>query len=86
MNGEQVKGAVEQMDETPNYMNVLAAIRELEKIEMVRQADSIYRLNHALTATPKTILKAFGIDANHVKRKNRETSDRLNPKNKTENL
>ena len=43
----------------------------------------LYRLDHALTATQKTILRAFGIDANYVKRKTRELSDRLNPKNKT---
>ena len=79
----KLKDEVEKMEETPNYMNVPAAIRELEKIEMVRQADGIYRLDHALTATQKTILKAFGIDANYVKRKTRELSDRLNPKNKT---
>lgn len=79
----KLKDEVEKMEETPNYMNVPAAIRELEKIEMVRQADGIYRLDHALTATQKTILKAFGIDANYVKRKTREISDRLNPKNKT---
>lgn len=77
----QLKDAAEQMDETPNYMNVPAAIRELEKIEMVRQADGIYRLDHALTATQKTILKAFKIDANYVKRKTKELSDRFNPKN-----
>ena len=77
----QLKDAVEQMDENPNYMNVPAAIRELEKIEMVRQADGIYRLDHALTATQKTILKAFKIDANYVKRKTKELSDRFNPKN-----
>ena len=79
----KLKDEVEKMDETPNYMNVPAAIRELEKIEMVRQADGIYRLDHALTATQKTILKAFGIDANYVKRKTKDLSDRLNPKNKT---
>lgn len=77
----QLKDAAEQMDETPNYMNVPAAIRELEKIEMVRQADGIYRLDHALTATQKTILKAFKIDVNYVKRKIKELSDRFNPKN-----
>ena len=65
------------------YVNVPVAIRELEKIEMVRHADGVYRLDHALTATQKTILKAFGIDANYVKRKTRKLSDRLNPKNKT---
>ena len=40
----------------------------------------IYRLDHAVTATQKTILKAFGIDANYVKRKAREISGELNPK------
>lgn len=79
----KLKDAVEQMDETPNYMNVPAAIRELEKIEMVRQADGVYRLDHALTATQKTILKAFDIDANYVKRKTKDLSERLNPKNHT---
>ena len=43
-------------------MNVPAAIRELEKIEMVRLPDGLYRLDYALTATQKTILAAFGID------------------------
>ena len=65
----KLKDAEEEMPEQPNYMNVPAAIRELEKIEMIRQADGIYRLDHALTKTQKTILKAFGIDANYVKRK-----------------
>ena len=41
---------------------VPAAIRELEKIEMVRQTDGKYRIDHAVTATQKAILKAFGID------------------------
>ena len=76
----KLKDAEEEMTEQPNYMNVPAAIRELEKIEMIRQADGIYRLDHALTKTQKTILKAFGIDANYVKRKAQEISDQLNPK------
>ena len=46
----------------PNYMTVPAALRELEKIEMVRLTDNIYRLDHAVTKTQKTILKAFGMD------------------------
>ena len=57
----------ETMVERPNFMNVPAAIRELEKIEMIRQADGIYRLDHAVTANQKTILKAFDIDANYIK-------------------
>ena len=47
---------------------------------MIRQADGVYRLDHAVTATQKTILKAFGIDTNYVKGKAREISDQLNPK------
>ena len=76
----KLKDAEEEMMEKPNYMNVPAAIRELEKIEMIRQADGVYRLDHAVTATQKLILKAFGMDANYIKRKAKEISDCLNPK------
>ena len=62
-----LKDAVKKMDQKPNYMTVPAAIRELEKIEMVRQLDGVYRLDHAVTAKQKTILEAFGIGADHVK-------------------
>lgn len=44
-----------------NYMTVPAAIKELEKIEMIRQLDNKYRLDHAVTANQKAILKAFGV-------------------------
>ena len=50
----------------PNYMTVPAAMRELEKIEMVRLTDNIYRLDHAVSKTQKTILKAFGMDELYV--------------------
>lgn len=42
-----------------NFMTVPAALKELEKIEMIRQSDGNYRLDHAVTATQKEILKAF---------------------------
>ena len=48
-------------------MTVPAAIKELEKIEMVRLTDNKYRLDHAVTAAQKTILKAFGMDADMIK-------------------
>ena len=51
----------------PNYLPVPAAIRELEKIEMTRQLDKVYRLDHAVTKTQKVILSAFGMDCDHVK-------------------
>lgn len=50
-----------------NFMTVPAAIKELEKIEMIRQLDGKYRLDHAVTATQKMILRAFGMDAKMIK-------------------
>ena len=73
-----IKDAVKEMDNKPNYMNVPAAIRELEKIEMVRQLDGVYRLDHAVTATQKTILKAFGITAENIRYKAAYISEELN--------
>ena len=64
-----LKDAAVDMSSIPNYMNVPAALKELGKIEMVRHMDNIYRLDHAVTKTQKTILKAFGIDAGYIKEK-----------------
>lgn len=44
-----------------NYMNVPKAIRELEKIEMVRRNNGRYRLDHAITKKQKIILSSFGL-------------------------
>jgi len=59
---------IEEAGKKANFMTVPAAIAELEKIEMVRQADGVYRLDRAVTATQKEILAAFGMDADYVKR------------------
>ena len=67
----------ENMDKKPNYMTVPAALKELEKIEMVRQTDNIYRLDHAVTATQKKILKAFGLTENYIKHKADDISEQL---------
>lgn len=72
-----LKEEMNKIDKRPNFMTVPAAIKELEKIEMVRQFDNIYRLDHAVTATQKTILKAFGIDVSYVKYKAAEISEAL---------
>ena len=63
----KLKEEMKKPDKKPNYITVSAAIKELEKIEMVRQLDNIYRLDHAVTANQKVILKAFGLDANSIK-------------------
>lgn len=68
---------LKEMAKKPNYMTVPAAIRELEKIEMVRGLDGVYRFDHAITATQKTILNAFGLTDAHVKYRAEEISKRI---------
>jgi len=75
-----LKEEMKNLDKKPNYMTVPAAIRELEKIEMVRQTDNVYRLDHAITATQKVILKSFGIDVPYVKYRATEISNLLKNK------
>ena len=50
-----------------NFMTVPAAIRELEKIEMVKSTNGQYRLDHAVSKKQKTILSAFGMDDEDIK-------------------
>lgn len=61
-----LKDEMARMEKRPNFMTVPAALRELDKIEMVRQFDGIYRLDHAVTRTQKVILKALGLDKDSV--------------------
>jgi len=72
-----LKDEMKNIDKKPNYMNVPAAIKELEKIEMVRQLDNVYRLDHAVTAMQKNILRAFEMDAAYVKYKSAEISEQF---------
>lgn len=62
-----LKDENEKLESRQNYMTVPATIRELEKIEMIRGMDRIYRLDPAITATQKTILGAFGINVPYIK-------------------
>ena len=64
-----LKDEMEKLDKKPNYMTVPEAIRELEKIELVRQTDGKYRMDHAVTAIQKIILKAFDMDAEKIQDK-----------------
>ena len=72
-----LKDELEKLETKPNCMTVPAAIRELEKIEMVRGLDGRYRMDHAVTATQKTILSAFRMDARSVKNRANELSELL---------
>jgi len=60
-----------------NYMTVPEAIKELSKIEMVKQTDGIYRLSYAVTATQKEILQAFNLTAADVKKQSIELAGYL---------
>ena len=67
-----LKDKCERMFKTPNYMTVPAAIKELEKIVMIRQLDGVYRLDHAVSATQKTILDAFDLNEGAVRYRAKE--------------
>lgn len=51
-----------RMETKSNYMTVPAALKELEKIEMVRRNNDKYRLDHAVSKKQRTLLSAFGMD------------------------
>lgn len=62
-----IKEQRKKSEKKENFMTVPAAVRELEKIELIRQADGTYRLDHAVTAAQKEILKAFDMTAKNIK-------------------
>ena len=55
-----------RMETKQKYMTVPAAIRELEKIEMVRRNNGVYKLDHAVKKTKKIILSSFGLEKTHI--------------------
>lgn len=63
-----LKDGMDQQEHKKNFMNVPAALRELEKIEMLKSADNEYRLEYAVTARQKEILKAFGLTASSIQK------------------
>ena len=73
-----LKDRMKEIHKKKNYMTVPAALKELDKIEMLRQADGVYRLDHAVTATQKDIIQAFNITAANVKKEAVEVSEALN--------
>ena len=63
-----LKDRMKELQKKKNYMTVPAALKELDKIEIIRQADGVYRLDHAVTAMQKDILQAFNMTAATVKK------------------
>ena len=52
-----------------NWQNVVSVIRELEKIELIRLGDGKYRIDHAITARQKDVLRIFGIGEDDMRKK-----------------
>lgn len=73
----KLRDEVERLGKDPNFMTVPAAIKELEKIEIIRGLDLVYRLDHAVTATQKTILSAFDMDVKYVQDKEKRISEQI---------
>ena len=73
----RLKDEMWEIGKKENYMTVPAAVRELEKIEMIRSVDGKYHLDHAVSATQKAILKAFGMTASDVKKGANELSEKF---------
>ena len=74
----------EKLEKKQNSMTVSEAIKELEKIEMTRQTDNVYRLDHAVTAKQKKILKAFGMNEGNITYRAREIMQYLQSKSEEE--
>lgn len=72
-----LKDEAQELESKPNFMTVPAALKELDKIEMVRQLDGRYRLDHAVTKTQKTILKAFDLNEQNIKYRAEWISEQL---------
>ena len=68
---------IARMEKKQNYMTVPAALKELEKIEILKGADGEYNLDYAVTATQKAILKAFDMTADNIQNQAREISSDL---------
>ena len=72
-----LKDRMKEIHKKKNYMTVPAALKELDKIELIRQADGVYRLDHAVTATQKDILQAFNLTAAGVEKEAKELGRQL---------
>ena len=77
-----LKETMLRLETRQNYLTVPKAIRELEKIEMVRRNNGAYRLDHAVTRKQKVILSSFGMSEDDILKTATEIS-KLLKKNKS---
>lgn len=62
-----LKKEQERSETKQNFLTVPAALRELEKIEMIKMWNNDYCFNYAITATQRKILKAFDLTPANIK-------------------
>ena len=72
-----LKDRMKDIKKKKNYMTVPAALKELDKIELIRQADKVYRLDHAITAKQKDILQAFNLTTANALKEAKELGTQL---------
>ena len=72
---------MEKIGQRRNYMTVNAALKELDKIELIRFMEKPYQLDHSLTRKQKEILNAFGIDSAYVRKAAAKISSVLDAEN-----
>lgn len=72
-----LKETMLRLETKENYLTVPKAIRELEKIEMIRRNNGRYRLDHAVTKKQKVILSSFGLSEDDVIKSAAEISQLL---------
>ena len=77
-----LKETMLRLESRQNYLTVPNAIRELEKIEMVRRNSGLYRLDHAVTKKQKIILSSFGMSEEDIRKIATEIAESLK-KNKS---
>ena len=72
-----LKDQMIRLESRSKFLTVPDAIRELEKIEMVRRNVGRYKLDHAVTKAQKIILISFGLDETNISKSVEEISTLL---------
>lgn len=75
----KLEDTLKSTNATLNSMTIIEVIRELEKVEMIRGCDQIYRLDHVLTPLQESIFKTFEMDSESVMVSMNHISNQLTP-------
>jgi transposase len=79
-----LKKEQERSETKQNFLTVPAALRELEKIEMIKMWNKEYCFNYSITATQRKILKAFDLTPANIREQAKLLSAELKTIEETE--